>query len=306
MTFDPSAVLAVALERLTFGAPQDDGLPSEEARADAQVLLALLAEGSAGDDEDGDPLAYDAEFERKHPRGGGGRFGKGSRAGDSGAGESPRDRAERRRGERRAEKRKEKRRREPRPVREAPETQRQGFLRRAVDKVRSQLSPSALKAHARTLLHAATHPRETAGKAKDVALARLQGLRERYGIAGAAAIATAYVGYYVAAASISPKLLMIPVPLSGTLLTCAELTRWAFRRGKALLGYARDDWDEGALAAEVLALLAAVAEAHGEEAPGLDPDLLRLVLAELLDGEDGEDEEDEGDDEAGLAGLVAG
>ena len=94
MPYDPRAVIATAIERLTFRAGDPDALPSDQAVSDAAHILALLG-GEDGDEEEeepppaaydlaGQPLRYDWD-EDAHPRGqpdNAGQFASGGGEGD--------------------------------------------------------------------------------------------------------------------------------------------------------------------------------------------------------------------------------
>ena len=137
-------------------------------------------------------------------------------------------------------------------------------IKHAPAAIKAALSPEAIDKAAAAILDGAKHPVATAGKAKDIAKAKLKSIYEKYGPVGVAAIATAYVSYYAAALAINPAILAVPVPLTPTLLTCAEIIRRTGKKVREKIGYERDE--EPDTFARIQETLAALKAKQAEEA----------------------------------------
>lgn len=255
---DYSAILATAIERAAFGQPDADGMPSDQTQDDVAAILALL--GEPEEEEQGDapeapeepaasyatedePLAYESHHA---PAGGVNINGRQYVGGEF----IPADQVEKASPEEKAKL--DVKRSLPEKIKHAPAA------------IKAALSPEAIGKAVETILSGAKHPVATAGKAKDIAKSKLKAIYEKYGPVGVAAIATAYVSYYAAALAINPAILAIPVPLTPTLLTCAEIIRRTGKKVKEKIGYERDE--EPDTFARIQETLAALKAKQAEEA----------------------------------------
>jgi hypothetical protein len=147
-----------------------------------------------------------------------------------------------------------------------------GFAARTL----AALHPRSILSATKAAAQAVRHPAETIAAVKSKAVDRFHQLQERYGTAGAVAIAGAYAGYYAAAAVQPQIMLFVPSP-SAVLLGSAEAIRYGLSKVRGHAEFADADMLQAALD-----FIEEMAEAAGEEPPDVDERLLSQVLDTLL------------------------
>jgi len=163
-----------------------------------------------------------------------------------------------------------------------------GAVKEKLSAAVKELKPASIWNRVKQAASAVRHPVESVKKVGNAALSKFKSLHERYGAAGATAIAGAYAGYYAVAAA-NPVLFTVPVPLTLTVLGSARCIRYGIlkARGKPV-EFAEMDELEAAKQ-----FISSLAQEAGEEPPELDDD----VLSEIIDHLKQQAEESQGFDD---------